>query len=258
MIYTVIADFKRIEYLFTENSPVITDGAKEIFDSHLNAGEEYAPSAEEMREEILGSFPKEIYSIVAGTKNKALAHKRAGAYITLYNTLRHFLERDEIILSKTESGKPCLLNKARDAEINVKISLSHCDTLAAVSVSDEGEVGVDIEEKISEEREKRLSERFFESQSRVKERISPIYLLATLTEDMTSIFAEIPEAKLQISDTSDFSTRWTLSEALMKCDGRGFAAIGEVERLKEISSADTRSFTYKGKTYYISTVAKSL
>ena len=232
MIYTVIVDFRRIEYLFKENGPVATDGVQKVF----------------------AHFPKEIIEKIESTGSSVLAYQRTGAYIALYNTLRHFLEKDEIILSKRECGKPCLLNKTRDAEINAKISLSHCDTLAAVTISDEGEVGVDIEEKIKKAREDRLKKRFFVGDCGASEEICPIYLLATLTESLTSIFAEIPSEKLPVAQTEEFSRKWTLCEAAMKCDGRGFEAMGEIENILLNSCADSRSFKYRGKEYFISTV----
>ena len=234
MIYTVIADFKRIEYLFCENGAIDTDGAEEVF----------------------SFFPKEIREIIAKTTNKRTALQRAGAYLTLYNTLRHFLDKDEIVLSKREGGKPCLLTKDKEKEINIRISLSHCDTLAAVSICDCCEVGVDIEEKIDGEREKRLRERFFRNVSEVKCEEYPVYLMATLTENLTSIFAEIPNDKLQRANADDFSAKWTRCEAAMKCDGRGFSAVDEIDDIIEASSIDSRCFKYRGKEYYISTAVK--
>jgi hypothetical protein len=49
-----------------------------------------------------------------------------------------------------------------------------------------------------------------------------------------------------------FTAKWTAAEALMKCDGRGFSALGELQTLMKEMKVFSFSLTKENKKIYAS------
>ena len=160
----------------------------------------------------------------------------------------------EIRLSFDERGKPYL---ERDGErFPVEISLSHTDSLAAVILSDEGEVGVDIETEIEEDRAERLADRFFSSGISVEKRGS-LRSLYTLFEGAVSVFEPSKEGCSQNpSDAEEnhsisFTERWVLCEAILKCEGGGFGSLTRLPALAGSASVYSAELNFHEKRHFI-------
>ncbi len=152
-------------------------------------------------------------------------------------------------LKKGEHGKPYLDGG------DIKFNISHTDGEVAIAVSRDCEVGVDIEEKISPERSGKLEKRFFPGinlfektveKSLFEKEKNVNYLEAYRLEN-----GEFSPVNLLFADDS-FTAKWTACEAVMKCDGRGFAALYDINELAQ--EMKIKSFIYEkcGQKIYIS------
>ena len=114
------------------------------------------------------------------------------------------------------------------------------------------EIGIDIERKIDSKKVENLSGRFSqissldienkENENRDVEKI--IFLEMKENGSLESM-------NLEMSDNS-FSAKWTAAEAIMKCDGRGFSAISELQKIKKDVNVFTFLLHHENKKNYIS------
>ena len=165
----------------------------------------------------LSHLPKELDEFISSTKNDSLRAERFLAYTSLLCGLKAFYDIDNASVKKDPEGKPYLVYDSDNAP-EIHISISHSEGTVAVSLSDEGEIGVDIQCKISAERAERLKDRFFGDVEVHSENIGVKYYYCHISENE----ALLEEVILEDAEGQDYTTRWAYSESVMKLYGRGF------------------------------------
>ena len=103
-------------------------------------------------------IPKDVISYIENGKNDEVRLERFTAYSTLFFALFELYGKKDVTLCRTDSGKPYLIENGNASKI--QISISHSDGLVSVALSDEGDIGVDIQSEIDESRAERLEKRF--------------------------------------------------------------------------------------------------
>ena len=192
----------------------------------------------------LSLLQKEISEYIDCAKNDSVRAERHLAYTTLICSLKAFFDIDNIKLERTAGGKPYLLDS------NIHISLSHSDGAVAVAISDEGEVGVDIQSEIDPDRAKRLEDRFFTALSVKSEDIDIKYYFLDITSDEAK-FSEITLS----TATECFTAKWSYAESLMKLYGRGFADVGNICELSNNARSAVKSVNLN-RNYFLSVSIK--
>lgn len=145
------------------------------------------------------------------------------------------LPRCEIL--KDEKGKPYFKNEDYPA-----FSISHTDGAVAVAISrDFAAVGVDIQRFCDRLSDTRLTDRFFGGLSFSDSGCRDVKLVA----DGEACPAE---------DTP--LTRFTLGEAIIKCDGRGFSASSEALILSKRMKKASFKLSLSGIEYSLSLAVK--
>ena len=170
---------------------------------------------------------------VGETKNPALRRERVFAYLLLSYAYKKCFSEDMPKIERTELSRPYFAYGAVD------FNLSHDENFAALVISDEGRVGVDVE-KISDN----LSER-------LKTKVDKLYLEKSdiLTSKTYEISEEVKFLKIENSRITestfsdfykeklekevDFFEKWTFLEALSKADGGGLSSLSKVDLTKE-------------------------
>ena len=132
--------------------------------------------------------------------------------------------------------------------LDLYISISHSDGVIAVCISDEGDVGVDIQSEITPQKAERLNKRFFSDLQVKNDSLNVSYYYCHFSGD-EALFTRLSLAN---ADRNIFTSKWVYAESVLKLHGKGF---GDLKRLGELSasaSADIKS--YQGiKNYSIST-----
>lgn len=228
MLYTVVADYRKL--------------LSEIIDGEGGIASPFS------------HFPEELKSYIRMPKTEEGKAARLGGYLLLFHTLRFLFGKAEMKIELTERGKPRLSSEELS---NISFNISHSGGLCAVTLCDDGgEVGVDIQEQIDSEKTQRVKERFYTGGFFGKELNNTVYLFGGFSAFGDCMFCEIPYSSLRRgAPESDFTDRWSLSEAIMKWDGRGFGAFGEIETLSRDSYFESVKISYKGKKYSLSTVS---
>ena len=174
----------------------------------------------------------EIAEYVNDAKNEDSRAERRLAYSTLLCALKSFYNVENPRIAVNEYGKPYI------ADCGLYFNLSHSDGSVAVCISDEGEVGIDIQSEIDPERAERLQRRFFTDLSVKSENIGGKYYFCRLLDNE----AELCEIILPAADDS-FTTKWALAESLMKMHGRGFADASTVGNLVSEAKSEIRKIS---------------
>ncbi len=193
----------------------------------------------------LSLLPAEISDYINKAKNDSVRAERCLAYTTLLCALKTFYGLDGVKIYRSQEGKPCL------ADSDVHINLSHSDGTVAVCISDEGEIGIDLQSEISPEREKRLGDRYFTDLSVKNENIGVKYFFCTLSDGV----AELTEIECPSYTESSFTAKWAYAESLMKLRGGGFGDIGRLPALAENSKTEIREISFD-KKYVIAVSAE--
>jgi phosphopantetheinyl transferase len=162
------------------------------------------------------------------TKNEQRYKERLAAY-----SLLSFAVGGESI-SFSESGKPYLCDGGKF------ISLSHTSGACAVAVSNEGEVGVDIELycEESERRAESAASRFFPAVCVNPSELSVLPGDAVKIHFMTLSECGISEEKenlVTVAKNQSSLYTWVSAEAILKADGRGLCAAACVEKIQKRS-----------------------
>ena len=153
------------------------------------------------------------------------------------------LGKDLPPIEKTPLGKPYLKNDPAH-----KISAAHSGGAVAVCLSDEGEVGIDVEGEIEEARCDRIRARF----PYVQHRNLPTLRGARIfSAEKIGDSLSLKEETHEICTDSAFTRAWTLTEALLKAEGGGFRSSDRLEHLEK----HTEEASFKIETYYF-TIAK--
>ena len=146
-------------------------------------------------------------------------------------------------LKKDTCGKPYFGGSS------LKISIAHNEKFVLIGYDEGAEIGVDIESEISSERAEKLEKRFPQISS----------LQAGWTEEISAFLmshnGELKPINLTSADDS-FTAKWTAAESVMKCDGRGFSALPELEKIKKEMNVFTLVFDSENGKEYISVAIK--
>lgn len=202
MIYTIICDTRKRDF-----SNLIKEDCR-------------------IKRQSIPDFPEEIREYIDRAKNSLVREERQAAYSTLLYSLRclYGIENPRIVREK--DGKPRLISH------DILFNISHSDGLVAVSISDECDVGVDLQSEISPEMEERLSERFLSGYYSLPHPLDISYLY--LEED------KFFTLDLPMSDGEKITDKWTSFESVLKLFGQGFAAADNAKNLAQIVKIDTR------------------
>ncbi len=208
----------------------------------------------------------------SGSKNRG---ERKETSLLILKSLYHFAadsgyEKMPTALEKDPNGRPCFVG----ADIN--ISISHSEDDIVICYSQGAEIGVDIEDEIDEKRAENLEKRFTdiaklspnkkcespsEKEENKADETSEIKV-GKPKEDCAKIKAfklfedEFLPIELSLSE-SNFTAKWTAAEAIMKCDGRGFSALPELDLLAEKTSVSTYTLSRKNAKAYVSIAEKN-
>ena len=152
--------------------------------------------------------------------------------------------------------KKDLMGKPHFGESDVKLSIAHNEDYAVVAYTIGREIGVDIEGEIDPKKAENLSGRFPQIASlnmeNKEDENGNAYKIIFLEMKKNGPFEPL---NLAPSDNS-FSAKWTASEAIMKCDGRGFSALGDLKKLQEGINFFTFMLSVENKKIYISVASK--
>ncbi len=224
MIYTVIAD--------TEDFRILSEKLKKR-DCH----DLWQP---------LTLIPENVFEYIKNTKNDEVRLERLAAYSTLFFALCELYGKRGLTLCRPEYGKPYLDGN------EIYISLSHTDGAVAVALSDEYELGVDIQSEIDEHRAARLEKRFFDNIN-IKEKNIPVNLFRlNITGDAAAFEAIKAEPR-----EDDFTARWAYCESLLKCDGSGFSGLEKISEIQEKTKTSIKKININKKQFTLSIAIKS-
>lgn len=253
MIYTFIADISRLDTeaaLEFQNQAVIKDKIHSVNETILMPNGSF-PAA------VLG---KEVLSHILSASNAEVRHERLGAYLLLSSVVKIMFGKMPEVL-RTDNGKPYF-----SREHKIFFGMSHSGDVAAISISVEKAVGVDVEGEIDADRAARLEKRFFSELSfselpadvkytfvkMEKTGECSFYPLCCPAGQKKYINKECITSLYPTGYHESFSAKWTLYEATLKCDGGGFTSLPCLGMLLLETKADTVKLVLSGKTYYIS------
>ena len=167
-------------------------------------------------------LPIEVKEYIENTQNASLKAERTLAYTILVVALKKFFGIENPKIERTKDGKPYIVDS------NIHFNISHSDGVVVICLSNDGEVGVDIQSEIDPERAKRLEGRFFANLDVKSQNLSVEYYLCHIC-DGEATFESICPA---LADTESFTSKWTVAESLMKLYGRGF---GDADKIAELN-----------------------
>lgn len=185
-------------------------------------------------------------SFITETKNTKLRGERIFSYLLLSYAYYENFKAPMPFVVKDGNGKPYFNNG------EIYFNISHTDNLAAVIISDEGEVGIDVQ-KISQKVSERLMEKTLKESVRVEKSKSltePVFLRAAGGK----IALDTLTFKKGTAEPS-FFRKWTEREALAKADGRGLSYISRVNAADFTVICETK-FEAFGSSYSLSAVKK--
>lgn len=196
----------------------------------------------------LSLLSEDIKKYIQSGKSEMHKAERKLAYTTLLCALKVFYSIDFSRIERNEYGKPYL------ADSNIRISLSHSNGAVAVCISDEDEVGVDLQTQIEHERAERLKERFFTSLQVKNESISTEYYYCDLSGEDAEIYSiTLPDFQ---PAATDFSARWVSAESIMKLIGRGFTDAEGVSGLAKGTKTEIKVLDFEVKYYLAISVSR--
>lgn len=223
MIYTVIFDSRK-----RENSIRIKKDCRAL------------------RQSIL-PLSAEISEYIDKAKNQSVNEERRAAYTSLLCSLKLFFDIDDARIVRDDSGKPRLLDD------EVYFNISHSDGVTAVTLSDECEVGVDIQCQIEKNREKALEKRFIGDLKIKNERLDLKFYLC----DENNGYFDFYEVDIDISECDSFSDKWVVLESLLKLSSGGFGDLHRTKNLAENTLTDIRKIKIDNKYFSLANSIKN-
>lgn len=169
----------------------------------------------------------EVNEYIEKTANKITKSDRSSAYTTLFAALKLFFDAEGFDLKRTENGKPYLYSSLPCYDKSISVSLSHSDSIIAVALSDEGDVGVDIECGVEKEKAERLERRFLSDITPENDNIEIEYYYAGFKENEAVFEKIVPQCDTQV----DFLSKWVFAESIIKCFGLTFSEISKINEL---------------------------
>ena len=216
-------------------------------------------------EELL---PEEIKKYIDQTKNEKVRVERLSAYTSLLCGLRAFYKVDSFSLKRTAEGKPYIAidkNSGTDIqseENKIYISISHSNGLCAVALSDDGEIGIDVQEEVASKIANRLDERFLSDLSYNEDDVSFKIYRCTVSDNEWQIeenglpIKEIQNEKNGEKDNQIFSIKWVFAESCMKLLGGGFSDLGKIKNERENILSTTKKIQLETDFYFAISIKK--
>ncbi len=217
----------------------------------------------------LGEIPPEL-----NRDQLSVASYAARRVLAILYGIRYGVKMPEI--ARTRDGKPYFAGGESDANF----SISHTEKYAVAVLTDEGECGIDIECESSAHRAERIEGRFLSTVDFALPPTAnqPDVLVARLDNPLgTSALCELTVGKerkpfddvayplrgrslteLPVNANLSPLSRWTLLEAALKADGRGFGAYKSAESIMHTVCARHYLFFDGEKKYYLSLAIKSV
>ena len=252
MIYTVIADIKDLD----------ADKLLQFCGREVSSTETERCRVAPLPSSSYNAPPirAELFEHINSVSNQRLKKERCGAYLLLSLVVKNmlgFMPRVEF----SQSGKPYF-----DREYGIYFNLSHTSDLVALSLSDEGCVGVDAEAEISPERAARLERRFFSELSINSKPVNVRYSfckmkesgdaeLFTVEDEKFSEVTALASTLTRVNYTCDFGARWTLYEASLKCNGGGFTSLPCLGMLLLDTKADVVRVKTEQGEFFVTTAS---
>ena len=215
----------------------------------------------------LALIPDDVSELIYKTKNSDRRSERIAAYSLLCYTVKHFFGYDVSEIERNSYGKPYF--KATEAAKKLYFNISHSKDFCAILISDEGEVGIDIQAMPNTETAERLSKRYLNEVDfnlisgnylNGDHRNIEYYLTSPDTMgfslqrvNVDNITHRAEDIKFLNSDKSEksltFSEKWALCEAALKCYGTGFSDLGKINEYFPALFCRVFSFCSSGTSY---------
>nr|MBE6544506.1 hypothetical protein [Oscillospiraceae bacterium] len=249
MIYTVIShDFVR--NIESVHIPISADNSI-VCSSRLSEIDGKYKEDRDCRvlRQPLPDLPKDIQEYISSTKNDEVRAERRLAYITLLCSLSLFFGIDDVEINRDSFGKPFIKHSGNK---QIFISISHSDGTVAVSLSDEGDIGVDLQTETDKKRAEKLDGRFLQGFKTENQFIPISYYHCTIENDLV-FFIEIFPADAK---EEGFTERWSALESLLKLDGGGFSSLSKIKKIKDSAKTNIKILDLDIKKYSLSTSIK--
>ncbi len=197
-------------------------------------------------------IPNNVILYIENGRSDEVKLERLTAYSTLFFALFELYGKNDVGLCRTDSGKPYLVENGEASKI--RVSLSHSDGLVAVALSDECEIGVDIQSEIDDSRAERLEKRFF-ADINIKEEFFSQKLLYLNFSDSDTRLSEMEKPE---KCSSGFTEKWAYCESLLKCEGGGFGDLKRIQKIQKKTKTQTVKINQNSKQFALSTTIKVL
>lgn len=235
MIYVIISD----AYCTKIRNNYCTNNDKSNTDEKIKDCDILSQSSQKL--------PIEILKYIENTKNHQRRNERACAYTSLFFGLDRFFGIENAKISRTVDGKPYIIDYDSNQKENISIGISHSNGATAVAISDEGEIGIDIQSEIDEVSAERLNQRFLHDFK--TENVSFNVKFFVLSHESS---LSINEISLIPYSSPDFLFSWTAAESLIKLSGEGFLKISSIDKLSEIADTSVKQIYVNNKKYALS------
>ena len=180
-------------------------------------------------------LPDEVKKYIENTANEKTKDERNLAYISLFSALKVFYSLDRCTLERSKNGKPYISTSLPSP---IFFSLSHSDGMTAVALTDENNIGVDIQGAVDEEKAKRLENRFLSQVTAENSNFEINYYYLTFNDDLVTLETIEPKK----DNNSDFLSKWVFAEANIKCLGLTFSDISKINEISKFTKTQTISF----------------
>lgn len=199
-----------------------------------------------LRQSIL-PLPEDIKEYINKAKNPCVRAEREAAYTSLLCSLKVFFSVEDPIIVREKSGRPIITSH------DIYFSISHCDGLVAISISNEGEIGLDIQSMIEERKEKAIEERYLKGFVPSNKRIDTIFYLCNQKDD----FIEFTEITLPYQNNLKITDKWVALESILKLSSKGFGNLSNISALSQESTTDIRFFEINKTLYSLANSIKN-
>ena len=197
-------------------------------------------------------LPQEEISRLDSKKSDAYRRASATGRIAAASLFYEVFHRPSPPVVVSKDGAPSFFGET------CSVSISHAENLVAVAISDEGRIGVDIENHAfvrthSPERQARIRDRL-----RLEKFTSFTASFPYRTLALTAVGPRLSEPKENISVPSSapvFLEQYTAFEAVIKADGRGFFALSDADFLSQKYSIHSGILSDKKEDLYTFSIA---
>lgn len=204
-----------------------------------------------------GKHLSALPDFIKNTKNPALRREREFSYMLLFYAYGNFVSDSGAVpsIERDGNGRPYFSGEKID------FNISHDKDFAAVVISDEGRVGIDIQL-----RSKNVSQRLID-------KIFDIYnneITSDILNEYDSLNAQIEVLQYSekegifksrtdifaVEDSADFFSLWTFIEAISKADGRGLSLFSKILSSEKMFSLRHACVKDKNGNFYALCVCK--